>query len=93
MDEHSNECSPHGIGIHDNLYKNRHEMVVIVKKCGTFFFKKLRPFPKENTLFPKEDVFFLREFGPFLKENSLLLKEVIFSPKEHFLLYGELAWD
>jgi hypothetical protein len=93
MDEHSNEYSPHGIGIHDNLYKNIYKMVVIVKKIGTFFFKELGHFPKESTLFPKEGVFFPREFGLFLGENSLLLGEVIFSPMEHFLLHGKLAWD
>jgi hypothetical protein len=93
MGEHSNECSPHGIGIHDKLYENKHEMVVIVKQIGTFFFKELGPFPRESTLFPREGVFFLKEFGPFLMENSLLLGEVIFSCRKHFLLHGELAWD
>jgi hypothetical protein len=69
MDEHSNECSPHGIDIHDNLYKNKHEMVMIVKNFETFFFKELGPFPKESKLFPREGVLFIREFGPFLGEN------------------------
>jgi hypothetical protein len=44
-------------------------------------------------LFPREGVLFIREFGPFLGENWLLLMEVIFSPMEHFLFHGELAWD
>jgi hypothetical protein len=36
---------PHGIGTCDSLYKNKHEMVVIAKKNGTYFFKELGPFP------------------------------------------------
>jgi hypothetical protein len=81
MDEHSSECSPHGISIRDNLYKNKHEMVVIVKKIGTFFFKELGPFPKENTLFPKKGVFFLREFGPFFKEVIFPLGNISYSTR------------
>jgi hypothetical protein len=84
---------PHGIGTCDKLYKNKHEMVVIATKIGTYFFKELGPFPMESTLFPKECALLLREFGPFLEENSLLFGKVIFSPMEHFLLHGELAWD
>jgi hypothetical protein len=61
MDEHSNECSPHGIGIHDRLYENKHEMVVIVKKFGTFFFKELGPFPMENSLLLGEVIFSCRK--------------------------------
>jgi hypothetical protein len=84
---------PHGIGICDNLYKSKHEMVEIAKKFGTYFFKELGAFPMESTLFPKECALFLMEFGPFLEENSLFFGKVIFSSMEHFLLHGEPAWD
>jgi hypothetical protein len=61
----------------------------LVHEEGVILFGELEPFPKENSLLPKE-VFFIRELGFFPGKIHCSLGKLSFSPKNLFYPIGDL---
>jgi hypothetical protein len=75
------------------IYKNKHEMIMIEKRFGSYVSLRIKTFYKGKYIAPYQrcfsPMFFLRKFKPFPKESTLFFREGALLFSEQSCLQGE----